>query len=158
MWDALRANCRTAKETLLAENAPAEYTLFVAGSGRKLLDAGRSFKLQADEVQRLLLDGFFPNVSYDTKPEEVATGFREFGLPYAKDPAITKHIAEFLWSHRFAGRDQEDPTRQDDKIAARPDWILFNGGVTASKLIRDRIVNQINQWYGDTTELALQRA
>ncbi len=148
-WDHLRMLCRNAKETLLGDNPPKDFTLFVAGSGRKLIDAGRAFSLTADEVQTLLVDGFFPLVPMDSIPEEAATGFREFGLPYAKDPAVTKHMAHFLWSHRFAGREADDPLGSDDKLAARPDWILFNGGVTSSSLIRKRILQQINESYKD---------
>jgi hypothetical protein len=50
------------------------------------------------------------------------------GLPYAKDPAVTRHLADFL-------RD-------------RPpiDFILFNGGLTKSPAIRQRLVENLSRW------------
>ena len=36
-----------------------------------------------------------------------------------------------------------------DRIAARPDWILFNGGVLESPQIRERLRKQIENWFQD---------
>ena len=37
--------------------------------------------------------------AFRTIPFKILT-FQELGLPYAADPAITKHLAAFLTSHR----------------------------------------------------------
>ena len=60
----------------------------------------------------LALEGFLPFCSLDEKPkEEKRSVFRELGLPYVSDPAVTRHLAAFL-----------------STTDARPDAILFNGG------------------------------
>ena len=39
------------------------------------------------------------------KPAARRSGFQEFGLPYAADPAITRYLAAFLTAHRHAGEE-----------------------------------------------------
>ncbi|HBE70410.1 MAG TPA: molecular chaperone DnaK [Planctomycetaceae bacterium] len=151
-WETLRSASRTAKETLLGENAPEEYVIHLPGSGAKLLSGGRQVTVTADDVNSGVLDGFFPPCTLDARPGRQQTGFQEFGLPFATDAAITKHLAEFLWEHRFAGRDDAESSQIDDLTAARPDWILFNGGVMASSQIRGRIVDVITSWFADSAE------
>src|SRR5690606_26648253 len=51
------------------------------------------------------------------------------------DAAITRHLAAFL--ARAA---------RDGQAFVRPSAILFNGGVTRSPLIRDRVVAILGQW------------
>jgi len=58
--------------------------------------------------------------------------FREVGLPYETDPAITKHLAAFL----------------SDAGGAKPDAILFNGGFFIPDLLRDRVKDVLTQWHG----------
>ena len=149
-WDSLRMQCRRAKEELLGVSAPDQTTIFIAGQSAKLINAGKTFLLTQQATTKLLIDGFLPIVPLDANPDTSAVGFREFGLPYASDAAITKHLAKFLWQHRMAGRESDDPKRQHNLLAARPDWILFNGGVTSSPVIRNRIIEQINGWFVET--------
>ena len=48
----------------------------------------------------LLLEGFFPPVKLTDRPaRRPASGFREIGLPFESDAAITKHLAAFLTSN-----------------------------------------------------------
>ena len=54
------------------------------------------------EVRELLVDGFMPRVSLTGKPAARHSGFQEFGLPYAADPAMTRYLAAFLVAHRWA--------------------------------------------------------
>lgn len=151
-WETLRSASRTAKETLLGDNAPGEYVIHLPGSGSKLLSGGRQVTVTDEDVKSGVLDGFFPQCTLDARPARQQTGFQEFGLPFATDAAITKHLAEFLWEHRFAGRDEAESAQLDDHSAARPDWILFNGGVMASGQIRSRIVDVISSWFADTAD------
>ena len=45
----------------------------------------------------LALEGFLPFCDLQEKPkEEKRSVFRELGLPYVSDPAITRHLAAFL--------------------------------------------------------------
>ncbi len=152
VWQSVRGKCRQAKEALLNDNAEDQYQIYVAGKGRSLVKQGSQFVVSKQTVEEVVLDGFLPIVDLKSWPIQTESGFREFGLPYAKDPAITKHLAKFLWQHRFDGREATDEKRNSDLLAARPDWILFNGGVTTSSLIRNRIVDQIERWFGGEHE------
>ena len=47
------------------------------------------------------------------------SGFQEFGLPYAADAAITRHVSQFLNQHRRTGIEAGEANAAD-----RPDLIL----------------------------------
>lgn len=142
-WDRLVQTCRAAKETLLSDSRPESLTISIASDSSRLIGGARNFVVTAEECDRVLVDGFFPEVSSAARPQADASGFREFGLPYARDPAITKHLAEFLATHVRAGM-----TADDDAIA-RPDWILFNGGVMSSARLRERLIGSVRRWFAD---------
>ena len=98
----LLEQCRLAKEQLLAEDAPEQLAVTLLGGGSKLIGSSRSVQLTRDEVRALALDGFFPLSSLDELPDRKRSGVVEFGLPYAAEPAISKHIAAFLKLHETA--------------------------------------------------------
>jgi hypothetical protein len=132
--------CRRAKEVLLGDDPPASVPITVLGAGSKLIGGTVKSELLREEVQALLVDGFAPVVAADAAPrQQRALGLRELGLPYATDPAITRHLAAFLARH---GR--------------RPTAILFNGGVMKSAALRARIVQVVSSWYGDQTVPTLE--
>jgi hypothetical protein len=111
-------------------------------------------ELDVPATQSHLLDGFFPQVELRARPLAHQSGFQEFGLPYASDAAITKHLAAFLWDHRRVGRSEAE-SGWSDLEAARPDWVLFNGGVLASPQIRGRLLSAIGSWFaGQSTGIA----
>jgi hypothetical protein len=69
----------------------------VLGSGRQVIGAARGADLTRADVESLLLDGFLPVTDPDAAPQRDLPGaLRELGLPYAADPAITRHLAWFL--------------------------------------------------------------
>jgi DNA-K related protein/Hsp70 protein len=146
-WDALRQACRVTKETLLGHTAPPSYTIHLPGSGSRLIAGGNQVEITSGEVQQVILDGFFPPCLVTDRPETQQTGFQEFGLPFANDPAITKHLASFLWDHRTDGRTEEELLAMSDIEAAKPDWVLFNGGVLESDLIKDRLLTTMAGWF-----------
>lgn len=132
--------CRRAKEQLLGEKAPDKVPVTVLGRGSKLIGGTLRTDLGRDEAQRLLLDGFFPFVDAGARPQKRRTvGLRELGLPFAHDPAITRHLADFLARH---GR--------------RPTAILFNGGVMKGHALRTRIAEVVGLWFGQASLPALQ--
>ncbi|NNJ26310.1 Hsp70 family protein [Alienimonas chondri] len=127
LWHA----CRTAKETLLGEDAPEHAPVAVLGRGRKLIGGTVSVELPAEDVRRLVLDGFFPQVAADMQPQATTGGgFVQLGLPYENDPAVTKHLAAFLAQH-------PDVT---------PTHLLLNGGVFRSAPLRDRLRETLASW------------
>src|SRR5258706_12179031 len=73
------------------------------------------------------------------------TGLRELGLPYAVDPAITKHLAAFLRQAAVVMNGSSANQRM-----ARPHAVLFNGGFCAPAVTRERIVEGISPWFGGT--------
>lgn len=143
-WDVLLGNCRRVKETLLGENAPASLTVNLPGGGSKLIGGGLQVEVTRDEVSRLLVDGFLPQVELAEKPVQRQSGFQEFGLPYASDAGITRYLAAFLSAHRSDGHDDTAPLAHDP---ARPDIILFNGGFFASPLLRSRLLEVLTGWF-----------
>jgi len=147
VWDALKAQCRVAKETLLGPTPPAKYVLSLPGTGTKLIENTRSIPVEYEWARALLVDGFFGQVDIQERPDDNVEGFQEFGLPFAAEPNVNKHLAAFLWEHRWAGRADNDRARWSELQAARPDWILFNGGVLESNQIRNAIVDQVAAWF-----------
>ncbi len=146
-WEQLRHQCRMLKERLLQSDAPESSSVAIVGTGSRLISNTRSAKIDKALVERTVLEGFFPKVALSDKPQQLDSGLVEFGLTYATEPAITKHLASFLWEHRWDGRDDTDRQTKSDLQAAKPDWLLFNGGVLESSLIRDRLEEQVNDWF-----------
>ena len=146
-WDALKAQCRAAKESLLGPEPPSTYKMSLPGSGSKLIENTRTLSIDLVWAKKLLVDGFFGRVTIHERPDKAGEGFQEFGLPYAADPNVNKHLAAFLWEHRWAGRDEDSREQLSDLKAARPDWVLFNGGVLESTQIKKAILDQIADWF-----------
>jgi molecular chaperone DnaK (HSP70) len=132
-WGVLTQACRAAKERLLAPDAPARLTVAVPGAGSRLLAGLLSTELPRDESRALLLDGFFPRATALDAPVRSArtAGLAELGLPYAQDPAITRHIAAFLRRHAKTVH------------GASIDAVLYNGGALAPSLLEDRLTDAL---------------
>lgn len=145
-WSLLVRSCRHLKETLLQPQGPESISVNLPASGRRLVGGGQQIEVSGEEVRRLLLDGFLPEVSLDAEPQRLQSGFQEFGLPYAADAAITRQLAAFLTAHRHAGSD-DSPSNSPDHDPARPDLVLFNGGVVASPLVRQRLLDSLSRWF-----------
>ncbi|HYE35330.1 Hsp70 family protein [Methylocaldum sp.] len=134
--------CRLAKERLLAHDAPESATVTLLGTGARLIGGARSAELTRDEVHGIALDGFFPIVSLADHPDRKRSGVVEFGLPYAADPAISKHLAAFLTQHFETARE----ALQSNSTEPAPDAVLLNGGVFRSSIIARRLVELVASW------------
>jgi molecular chaperone DnaK (HSP70) len=122
--------CRAAKERLLDEDATdKEQPITILGRGTGVVGGSIKAKLRRKDLDAILLDGFLPEVSLEDEPQGRRAALTEFGLPYAADAAITRHLAHFLRHHQ-----------------ATPTHVLFNGGVLRAKIIRDRILHVLNSW------------
>ena len=129
----LRRQCAAAKERLLSEPDLKKVDITVLGGGSSLVSGTLKTEILREEVLELALDGFLPGCELSDRPnEEEKSVFRELGLPYVADPAITRHLAAFLAS---AGD-------------ARPDAILFNGGFFIPEILRQRLADVMEHWYG----------
>jgi molecular chaperone DnaK (HSP70) len=159
-WDVLVRSCRRVKETLLGRNAPEQVTVHLPGAGARLVGGGLQVVVSRGEVESLLVEGFLPPVALGERPTSGGAGFRQFGLPYAEDPAITRHLAAFLSAHReVVARDGSGPPlgpvptnraqTSPSPHAARPDVVLFNGGFFASPLLQDRLLSVLSGWFSE---------
>ncbi|EMD1175687.1 hsp70 family protein [Vibrio harveyi] len=137
---------RKAKENLLSANAPEEVKITMLGSGSKLLGGTKSIGLSKQEVHQIALDGFFPLSDFSEVPDKRRSAVVEFGLPYVADPAVSKHVAEFLTQHQQVSRAALGI--EDDKQNAIPVGLLLNGGVFNSELVTERVTTLLSDWRG----------
>jgi molecular chaperone DnaK (HSP70) len=147
-WSALRSACRTAKEKLLGDAQPSleRWPVTIAGRGSKLIGASIQAELTRAEVDAIALESFFPWVARDERPDRAAkTALQDFGLPFIADPAVPKHLSEFLTRHRAEAAGALAHAQQGRP--ARPDAILFNGGALTPESVRRRIVEVITSWF-----------
>jgi hypothetical protein len=143
----LNQQCRRAKERLLSSASPDSVTVTVLGAGAKLIGGARSAELHKAEVSEMILEGFFPRVSPNEQPRRVRGGIIEFGLPYAADPAITRHIADFLTKHARVSAEALKISSSEEEIPV-PDTLLLNGGVFLSEALSDRLLEILEVWRG----------
>ncbi|HVX11398.1 MAG TPA: Hsp70 family protein [Pirellulales bacterium] len=135
---ALWHSCRAAKEVLLAGEAPKnkKHPISVLGRGSKLIKGTVSVEVEREAAGSLLVEGFLPQCDLNDGPApRRASGFRELGLPFETDTAITRHLAAFLRAQGEQGQ------------AARPTHVLFNGGVFKSTLLRERLFSVMSSWF-----------
>ncbi len=145
-WERLVQASRMVKETMLSDPRPPSYTINLPAEGSRLIGGAVQIHLSDTDIDAALLDGFFPSVPLDARPSAGSSGFQEFGLPYAADPAVTRHLAAFLADHRRSGMG-DDPDATD-----RPDLVLFNGGVMAAPAIGKRIVDSLSAWFATSDQ------
>ena len=121
------------------------YTINLPAEGSRLVGGSIQCELSSAAIDATLMEGFFPHVPLDANPVSGQSGFQEFGLPYAADAAITRHLASFLNQHRRTGIEDGDTSAAD-----RPDLVLFNGGVLSSTIVQDRIIDSVSRWFSDS--------
>ena len=141
-WDHLVAFCRDLKEKVLSDpGSPDEqFAMALPGRGAGLIAGSRTATVTRAELERALLDGFFPLCPAEARPYRTSGALRELGLPYASDSAVTRHLADFL-------RDR-----------ARVDAVLFNGGSLQPLLLQQRLREQIGAWQDGYAPLILENA
>lgn len=134
---ALWHSCRAAKEAMLAPGGPAKHPIAVLGRGSKLVGRSVSIDVERAKAAELLLEGFFPKCQITDRPARGrASGFREIGLPFESDTAVTRHVAAFLAAHGGAAG------------PVRPTHVLFNGGVFKAEALRQRLLEVLGDWFG----------
>ncbi|MBM3774033.1 MAG: molecular chaperone DnaK, partial [Acidobacteria bacterium] len=137
----LRRQCTAAKERILAGARLKSVEITVLGAGAALVGKTLQTEILREEALELALEGFLPFTDRGDFPkEEKRSLFRELGLPYVSDPAITRHLNQFLES---AGQ--------------QPDAILFNGGFFIPGICRQRVAEVVGRWYGRQPEILENR-
>jgi molecular chaperone DnaK (HSP70) len=167
-WTQLVQAARVAKEALLTVAGPERQPIAIAGTGSRLIGSTLSTELTREEVQQLIVDGFFPATAPDEAPRRGArVALQELGLPYAPDAAITRHLAAFLAKHRAAAQAALDGAAREREPAPaapdvgnpaelpRPDAILLNGGVFNSPRLAERLVDVVSSWWPQQPRLPL---
>src|SRR5438067_487878 len=133
----LRRQCSAAKERLLNDPHLKSVEITVLGAGASLIGGLLKSEILREEALELTLEGFLPiSERGDPPKEEKRSLFRELGLPYVSDPAITKHLNAFL-----------------DGAGQTPDAILFNGGFFIPEITRQRVADAVEHWYGKRPEI-----
>jgi len=143
---ALTHGCRSAKEALLGDAAGDSHPVTIPGRGSRLIGGTLRTTLSRADLDKVLLDGFFPEVPVDAplqKPRRA--GLMTLGLPYPSDAAMTRHLAAFL-RRTAETRSLGDEVAGSSRSFVHPTAILFNGGVTRSPMLRNRLVGVIQAW------------
>src|SRR6266550_1096876 len=137
----LRRQCAAAKERLLSDAHLKSVEITVLGAGASLIGGSLKSEILREEALELALGGFLPITARGDAPkEEKRSLFRELGLPYVTDPAITKHLNAFL-----------------EGAGQAPDAILFNGGFFIPEICRERVADAVGHWYGKRPEILENR-
>ncbi len=125
----LRRQCSAAKERLLNDPNLPRVEITVLGAGSSLIGKTLKTEILREEALELALEGFLPFTARGEAPkEEKRSLFRELGLPYVSDPAITRHLNAFL-----------------EAAGQAPDAILFNGGFFIPEILRERVADVVGQ-------------
>ena len=136
---------RQAKERLLGDGAPASMRVSVLGTGSRLIGGTLACDLGRDEVTELFVSGFFPEVDASSRPERKRSALVGLGLPYATDPAITRHLVGFLARHERVVR---EALGVPDGPLPIPDAVLFNGGMFHAAAARSRVLATLSALSG----------
>lgn len=141
-----------AKVTLFENESLDEAPIAVPSRGSRLLGGTVSAKLDRATLDQVILDGFFPLTEAGDLPKDGRrSGLREFGLPYAAEPAVSKHLARFLSRSLANVRASETLNRLVGEIdpsaqLLMPTAVLFNGGVFKAARIRARVLELLTRW------------
>jgi len=138
---ALGYACRNAKETLFGDPQKNAVQVTVLGRGSKVIGGALKTDLKRETLNQVLLDGFLPRCAPTDQPARGRrVGLTEIGLPYAADPAITRHLARFLG--------QQAGSLHAEGGVIKPSAVLFNGGVFKASELRSRVGEILSGWAG----------
>lgn len=156
-FQSLRHLTRLAKETLFEREELSEAPIAIPSRGSSLFAGTISTQLTRETLNAVVLDGFIPKTEADAQPARKASaGLQEFGLNYATDPALSKHLAAFLQrSHANVKSHPALAEKLQEKLANPtlliPDAVLFNGGFFKAACARQRVLELLSQWANGQT-------
>ncbi|GAA5217474.1 Hsp70 family protein [Corallincola platygyrae] len=155
---ALSHGCRVAKEQLFNDESLNEVPIVVPSRGSSLIGGSLRTELTRQEVEQVLVEGFFPQTPVDAPVAQRArTALTKLSLPYAQDPAVTRHLAAFLSKQRHATAEFEDINLPEHARFLHPTAVLFNGGVVKANALTQRILSVLNQWLSDDGAAPIKR-
>jgi molecular chaperone DnaK (HSP70) len=144
----------TAKVSLFSDLVLDQVPVAVPSRGSSLLAKTLSTKLTRAALTEVILEGFFPLTGVTDLPQESrGVGLQEFGLPYASDPVVSKHLARFLTrslinvkaSESLSSLVKSRPEALEGSYL-KPTAVLFNGGVFNAAPIRKRVLDLLTAW------------
>jgi molecular chaperone DnaK (HSP70) len=141
-----------AKVAMLEDESMAEVPIAVPSRGSSLLGGTVSATLDRPTLERVILDGFFARTGIEDLPQKTRrAGLQEFGLPYASDPVISKHLARFLTRSLENVKSSQTLSslvgaKARSKPFLAPTAVLFNGGVFKASPIRRRVLDLLADW------------
>jgi hypothetical protein len=151
---ALIQGAGNAKISLFSDLSLDQTPIAVPSRGSSLFAKTISTKLDRATLEQVVLDGFFPLTKVTDLPQESrSAGLQEFGLPYAPDPVVSKHLARFLTrslinvkaSDALTSLVKSRPEALEGQYL-RPTAVLFNGGVFKAAPIRRRVLELLALW------------
>ncbi len=147
-FNALTYGCRQAKEALFADASLERAPISIPGRGSSLIGGTVRTELAREALDQLLTDGFFPPTPVTEPPRTGRrTGLAQMALPYAQDPAVTRHLASFLTRQAQALAGSADaPVDVGGKAFLHPTAVLFNGGVFKAGPLKARVLEVLNGW------------
>jgi hypothetical protein len=146
-----------AKVAMLEDESMAEFPIAVPTRGSSLFGNTVSTKLDRPTLEQIVIDGFFATTGIEDLPQQGRrVGLQEFGLPYASDPVISKHLARFLTRSLVNVQASEMlrslvPAETLSKSFLAPTAVLFNGGVFKAAPLRKRVLDLLTAWNGGQT-------
>ena len=165
-WQFLSLNhaASQAKVALLSDSSLSEVAISVPSRGSSLFAGTLSTTLDRATVEAVIIDAFFEMTSVDTMPvEEGGAALQEFGLPYATDAVVSKHLARFL---KRSLQNVQGSEALRSLLSGRPEAlegaflkptaVLFNGGVFKAEKIRSRVIALLASWNGGDAPRELQ--
>jgi molecular chaperone DnaK (HSP70) len=138
-----------AKVTLFDDDKLPEVPIAVPSRGSSLFAGTVSTTLERAALEQVVLDGFFAKTTISDLPLEARrVGLQEFGLPFAADPVISKHLARFLCRSRanLSSSQSLSTLVEGSTEFVMPTAVLFNGGVFKSAPIRNRVLELLTSW------------
>jgi molecular chaperone DnaK (HSP70) len=141
-----------AKVDLFNDESIEQAPISVPSQGSSLFAKTVSTALDRKTLEQVVLDGFFPTTKITELPiEGRSAGLQEFGLPYASDPIVSKHLARFLTRSLTNVKASDALKSLVGPSAESPDYlkptaVLFNGGVFNAAPIRRRVLDLLASW------------
>ncbi len=140
-----------AKITLFEDASLKEAPIAVPSRGSGLFAKTVATTLERAALEQIVLDGFFAKTALTDLPvENRGVGLQEFGLPYASDPVVSKHVARFLVRSLQNVKASEKLTAlvgaRTGATALMPTAVLFNGGVFKAEAMRTRVMDLLESW------------
>ena len=151
---ALVHGARNAKVSLFTDLSLEQTPIAIPSRGSSLFSKTISTKLDRATLEQVVLEGFFPLTKATDLPQESrGAALLEFGLPYAPDPVVSKHLARFLTrslinvkaSPVLTSLVQSRPEALEGQYL-KPTAVLFNGGVFNAAPIRRRVLDLLALW------------